>query len=87
MPAQPNVFKYVDWVAMDTLRILKNKRMISGYFNTDDQKDYNKEFSVGATIGKKFPQRFTSVEGLPYQPQPINRRETTITIDQGSPKK
>ncbi len=77
-----NVFKYVDWVAMDTLRILKNKRMISEYFNTDDQKDFNKEFAVGATIRKKFPQRFTSVEGLPYQPQAINRRETTITIDQ-----
>ena len=77
-----NVFKYVDWVAMDTLRILKNKRMISQFFNTDDQKDYNKEFAVGETIRKKFPQRFTSVEGLPYQPQPINRRETTITVDQ-----
>lgn len=82
MALAANVFKVVDWVAMDSLRILKNKRMISQFFNTDDQKDYNKPFAVGATIRKKFPQRFTSVEGLPYQPQPINRRETTITIDQ-----
>jgi len=82
MAIAPNVFKVVDWVAMDTLRILKNKRMISQFFNTDDKSDFNKEFPVGATIRKKFPQRFTSVEGLPYQPQPINRRETTITIDQ-----
>ncbi len=82
MALAPNVFKVVDWVAMDSLRILKNKRMISKYFNTDDKKDFGKSFAVGATIRKKFPQRFTSVEGLPYQPQPINRRETTITIDQ-----
>ena len=77
-----NVFKVVDWVAMDTLRILKNKRMLSQFFNTDDKSDFGKEFPVGATIRKKFPQRFTSVEGLAYQPQAINRRETTITIDQ-----
>lgn len=77
-----NVFKYVDWVAMDTLRILKNKRMISSFFNTDDKSDFNKEFAIGATLRKKFPQRFTSVEGLAYQPQAINRRETTVTIDQ-----
>jgi hypothetical protein len=78
----PNVFKVVDWVAMDTLRILKNKRMISQFFNTDDKKDFGKAFPIGATLRKKFPQRFTSVEGLPYQPQAINRRETTVTIDQ-----
>jgi len=77
-----NVFKVTDWLVMDTLRILKNKRMLSGYFNTDDKSDFNKSFPVGATIRKKFPQRFTSAEGLPYQPQAINRRETTITIDQ-----
>jgi hypothetical protein len=77
-----NVFKVTDWLVMDTLRILKNKRMISQYFNTDDKKDFGKSFPVGATIRKRFPQRFTSVEGLAYQPQAINRRETTITIDQ-----
>ena len=77
-----NVFKVTDWLVMDTLRILKNKRMLSQYFNTDDKDDFGKAFPVGATIRKKFPQRFTSVDGLPYQPQAINRRETTITIDQ-----
>lgn len=82
MAIAPNVYKFTDWVAMDTLRILKNKRMISKFFNTDDNSDFNKEFPIGATLRKKFPQRFTSVEGLTYQPQLINRRETTITIDQ-----
>ncbi len=77
-----NVFKVVDWLTMDTLRILKNKRMLSQYFNTDNKDDFGKAFAVGATIRRKFPQRFTSVEGLPYQPQAINRRETSITIDQ-----
>ncbi len=77
-----NVFKVTDWLVMDTLRILKNKRMLSAYFNTDDKDNFGKAFPVGATIRKKFPQRFTSADGLPYQPQAINRRETSITIDQ-----
>lgn len=82
MAIAANVFKYTDWVSMDTLRILKNKLMLASYFNTDDQKDYNKTFPIGATLRKKFPQRFTSVDGLPYQPQALTRRETTVTIDQ-----
>jgi P22 coat protein - gene protein 5 len=77
-----NTFKYVDWLSMETLRILKNKLQVAQFFNTDDNDDYDKEFPVGATIRKKFPQRFLIREGLAYSPQAINRRETTITIDQ-----
>src|SRR5215471_6791672 len=77
-----NVFKYVDWLSMETMRILKNKLQVAQFFNTDDNDDYDKEFPVGATIRKKFPQRFLIREGLAYSPQAIARRETTITIDQ-----
>lgn len=76
-----NVFKYTDWLSMETLRILKNKLEVAQFFNTDDNGDYDKEFPVGATIRKKYPQRFLIRDGLSYSPQAINRRETTITID------
>ncbi len=82
MAIAPNVFKYTDFLSMDTLRILKNKLMLAGMFNTDDKKDFGQSFPVGATVRKQFPWRAQSVEGLPYQPQSIQRRETSITIDQ-----
>jgi hypothetical protein len=82
MPVTPNVFKYTDFLSADTLRILKNKLMLAGYFNTEDQKDFNKAFPIGATLRKQFPWRPLSFEGLPYQAQPILRRETSVTIDQ-----
>jgi hypothetical protein len=81
MALAPQVFKYTDWLAKDTLRILKNKLMLASFFNTEDKKDFGQSFPVGATIRKQFPWRATSVEGLPYQPQSIQRRETSITID------
>ena len=77
-----NVFKYTDFLSADTLRILKNKLLVAGFFNTDDKKDFGQSFPVGATIRKQFPWRPLSFEGLPYQSQSIERRETTITIDQ-----
>lgn len=82
MPIAPNVFKYTDFLSADTLRIVKNKLMLASFFNTDDKKDFGQSFPVGATIRKQFPWRAMSVEGLQYQPQSIQRRETTITIDQ-----
>lgn len=82
MALAPQVFKYTDFLSMDTLRILKNKLMLASYFNTDDKKDFGQSFAVGATVRKQFPWRAMSVEGLPYQAQSIQRRETTITIDQ-----
>lgn len=82
MALAPNVFKYTDFLSADTLRIVKNKLMLASFFNTDDKKDFGQSFPVGATIRKQFPWRAMSVEGLPYQPQSIQRRETSITIDQ-----
>jgi len=82
MPVAANVFKYTDFLSADTLRILKNKLMLAGFFNTEDQKDFGKSFPIGATLRKQFPWRPLSYEGLPYQAQQIQRRETTVTIDQ-----
>ncbi len=82
MPIAPNVFKYTDFLSADTLRILKNKLMLAGYFNTDDKKDFGQAFPAGTTVRKQFPWRAMSTEGLAYNPQSIQRRETSVTIDQ-----
>lgn len=77
-----NSFLTVDWLTMEGLRRLKNKLQVAQFFNTDYNKDYRKEFPVGETIRVPFPQRFTVRSGLGYNPQAINRLNTTVTVDQ-----
>lgn len=67
---------------MEVLRLLLNKLTVAEYFNKDWEKDFTKEFAVGASIQVKFPQYFTVRDGLQYQPQGINRISTTIALDQ-----
>lgn len=67
---------------METLRLLKNTLEICSYMNTDHEKDFKKEFAVGDTIRVKYPWRPTIRSGMTYDPQNIERRETTITVDQ-----
>ena len=72
----------VDWATAQALRLLLNKLCIAENFNTDYGKDYDMDFPVGETIRVPLPQRWTIREGLGYTPQPINRINTTITVDQ-----
>lgn len=67
---------------MESLRILVNKLVCAKYMNTDENKEYQREFAVGETIRVKLPQRFTIRQGLGYSPQPINRVYTTVTCNQ-----
>lgn len=76
------VFQYVDWITMESLRILVNKLTVAEFFNTDYNKEFTREFAVGETVRVKNPQRFTIREGLGYSPQSINRNYTTVTVDQ-----
>jgi hypothetical protein len=78
----PNTFLFVDWLTMESLRILVNKLQIAQFFNTDYNKEFSKEFAVGETVRVKLPQRFTVRTGLGYTPQAINRLNTTVTVDQ-----
>lgn len=78
----PNMFQFVDWVCMDALRLLQNKSQVVRFMNTDYEKDYKREFAVGETVRIKFPQRFTITSGLQYNPQSINRKYTTATMNQ-----
>ncbi len=78
----PNIYQFVDWVTMDSLRILINKSQVCQFFNTDYNKEYTREFAVGETVRVKMPQRFIVRDGLGYTPQPIDRKYTTVKCDQ-----
>lgn len=77
-----NNFVFADWVCMDTLRTLQNKSQVSQFFNTDYNKEFTKPWAVGDTVRVKYPQRFLITDGLGYQEQPIDRRYTTVAINQ-----
>lgn len=77
-----NTFQFVDWVAWESLRILKNKLVCIPFANTRYIKEYQRDFAVGETVRVKLPQRWFTTDGLAFQPQPINRIYTTITCNQ-----
>jgi hypothetical protein len=77
-----NSIEFVDWLTMESLRILVNKLECAQFMNTDYNKEFEREFPVGETVRIKLPQRFVVTTGLGYTPQPINRRHTTVTCDQ-----
>src|SRR5215831_9415094 len=77
-----NNFLNTNWVSMDILRLLLNKREVAEYFNRSWERDFEKEFAPGASITVKFPQRFLTTNGMTYAPQGINRISTTVSLDQ-----
>lgn len=77
-----NSIEFVDWLTMESLRILVNKLECAQFMNTEYNKEFEREFPVGETVRIKLPQRFVVTTGLGYTPQPINRRHTTVTVDQ-----
>jgi P22 coat protein - gene protein 5 len=77
-----NSFLFVDWLTMESLRILVNKCVVAQFANTDYNKEYTREFAVGETVRVKLPQRYLIRNGLKYDPQALNRQFTTVTCDQ-----
>jgi hypothetical protein len=77
-----NQFLNTNWVSMEILRLLLNQLEIAEYFNRDWERDFQKEFAPGSSITVKFPQRFTTSDGMGYAPQGINRVSTTVSLDQ-----
>lgn len=77
-----NLFQFVDWVTMESLRILKNNLVVASCFNTSYNKEFSKEFAVGETVRVKLPQRWTIRDGIGYQPQAVARTYTTVACDQ-----
>ncbi len=77
-----NQFQVVDWLVMEALDRLLNKLAVASYFNTDYNKEFDREFAVGDTVRVKLPQRFVVRDGPVYTPQPLNRVYTTVKCDQ-----
>ena len=78
----PNQYIFPDWVAPEALRLLLNKLEVAQFFNTDYNKEFDREFPIGEVVRVKLPQRFLIRDGLGYTPQPINRINTTVTCNQ-----
>ena len=77
-----NALEYVDWLSLESLRLLTNPLVIAPFFNTDYNSEFTKEFTVGETVRIPLPKQFLITNGLGYQPQPIIDRHTTVTVDQ-----
>lgn len=78
----PNTFQKVSWVTMESLRRLVNRLEVAKYFNTDLSREYKKPYPIGATFQAKLPQRYIIRDGVTFVPQDIDRRTTTITMEQ-----
>jgi hypothetical protein len=77
-----NNFINTDWVSMEILRLLLNQLVCAEYFSRDWEKDFQKEFAVGSTVKVKFPWRPSTIDGMAYVPQGIDRIYTTVALDQ-----
>ena len=78
----PNQYINTSWVSSEILRLLLNKLVAAEYFSRDWEKDFTKEFAVGASIKVKFPWRPRVIDGMAYIPQGIERIYTTVNLDQ-----
>jgi P22 coat protein - gene protein 5 len=78
----PNTFAFPQWVSMDALRFLLNKLEVLSVFNTEWQKEFERDFPIGSVTQVKIPQSFLIRDGLGYNPQAINRLTTTINCNQ-----
>lgn len=77
-----NSFVVADWVAMEALRLLTNKLEVAQFFDTSYNKEFTQSFAVGDTVRVKLPQQWKVSNTIGYDPQAIDRKYTTVTVDQ-----
>lgn len=82
MATVPGSFVFTDWAGTECLRLLVNMLEMAGHANFSFQSQFKQSFAVGDTVRVKFPQEFIITDGFEYDPQAINRQNTTVTIDQ-----
>src|SRR3990167_10786667 len=78
----PNAFATVDWLMQESMDLLVNKLAIGAHFNTEVQREFERDFAPGETVRVKFPQEYLIRSGLSFNAQNLNRRTTTVTCDQ-----
>lgn len=81
MPTIQNSLEVTDYLTLECARMLGNELFVAGGFNPDFAKNYDQEFAVGETIRVPLPWRPIGGEGIDYQPEPIDRRHFTVTVD------
>ena len=78
----PNAFATVDWLMQESLDLLVNKLAIGAHFNTEVQREFERDFAPGESVRVKFPQEYLIRDGLTFNAQNLNRRTTTVSCDQ-----
>lgn len=66
---------------MEILRLLVNMLEVCDYFDKTWSREFQKEFAPGSSVTIKFPQKFTTSDGMGYQPQGIQRVSTSVSLD------
>lgn len=64
------------------MRMLLNALEIAQFFNTDENKEYDREFKVGEQIEVRKPQRWLIRDGAKYQAQGVTNKYSTVAMDQ-----
>ena len=78
----PNSFLTTDWFSMTMLRLLTNPLEVTMFLNTRFNKDFQKEFAVGATVNIKYPPQFLIRDGMTWTPIGISEIQTVVNCDQ-----
>ncbi|OGT58000.1 MAG: hypothetical protein A3E01_18435 [Gammaproteobacteria bacterium RIFCSPHIGHO2_12_FULL_63_22] len=79
--AVENLLETSDWLSMECARLLTNELFVSAGMNNDWAKDFDQPFPIGDTARIPFPWRPIGGEGMDYDPEPIVRRHTDVTVD------
>ena len=77
-----NNFAVTNWVSMKILWFLKNSLEVAAMFNSEWEHEFKQKFPIGSQAQIKLPQEWLVTTGLAYQEQGIQRRVTTINLDQ-----
>jgi len=77
----PDAFATVDWLMQESMDLLVNKLAIGAMFNTEVQREFERDFAPGESVRVKFPQEYLIREGLTFNAQNLNRRTTTVACD------
>lgn len=77
-----NQFSTTQLVALEALRMIKNKKVIAENFDMRYEKEFEREYAVGSQVSVKLPQRWIVNDGMQFQPQAINRLVTPVNLDQ-----
>lgn len=78
----PNDFAFTKWVSMEALRDLENMLEVADGMNTDQNREFDKDFAVSEQVQVKLPQQWLVTDGLGYNPQAVARKTVTVTVNQ-----